>query len=208
MGGMSLRRFGLLFALIIQIFLKMAFGSLMRILSEIFGATIGWGFPFLSFWGFLITWLAFLGQEFLILSMRVGGFLIRARFPDLYFQIDRIAISPVADSLVWAHSRDWQVSCKLAYSSMIRDSPYVYWWRDVWCCFIPPSQSALTWRLLLNRLPTEDRLCKVGFHLASRCSVCGISSESSNHLFLRCPLVAALWEAVFSAFQRHISVDS
>ena len=43
-GGMSLRRFGLLFVLIIQIFLKKAFGSLVRIRSEIFGATIGWGF--------------------------------------------------------------------------------------------------------------------------------------------------------------------
>ncbi|KAK3229514.1 hypothetical protein Dsin_001395 [Dipteronia sinensis] len=154
MGGISLRRFSLLFALIIQIFLKRAFGSLVRILSEIFSATIGWGFPFLSFWGFLITWLAFSGQEFLILSMRVS------------------------------------------------------WWRDVWCHFIPPSWSALTWRLLLNRLPTEDRLCRVGFHLASRCSVCGVSSESSDHIFLQCPLVATLWEAVFSAFQRRVSADS
>ncbi|KAK3229884.1 hypothetical protein Dsin_001765 [Dipteronia sinensis] len=31
-----------------------------------------------------------------------------ARFPDLCFRIDMIAISPVADSLVWAHSRDGQ----------------------------------------------------------------------------------------------------
>ena len=112
----------------------------------------------------------------------------RARFPDLCFRIDRIAISPVADSLVWAHSRDGQVSCRSAYSQMIHGSPQVPWWRDVWCRFIPPSRSALTWRLLLNRLPTEDRLCKVGFHLASRCSLCGVSCESSDHLFLKCPL--------------------
>ncbi|KAK3225648.1 hypothetical protein Dsin_005510 [Dipteronia sinensis] len=92
---------------------------------------------------------------------------------DLYFRIDRIAISPVADSLVWAHSRDGQVSCKSAYSRMICDS---------------------------LQLPTEDRLCRTGLHLASRCSVCGVSSEPSDHLFLRCPIAAALWEAVFSAF--------
>ena len=40
----------------------------------------------------------------------------RARFPDLCFQIDRIAISPVVDSLVWANSQDGHVSCKAAYS--------------------------------------------------------------------------------------------
>ncbi|KAK2640353.1 hypothetical protein Ddye_028148 [Dipteronia dyeriana] len=68
--------------------------------------------------------------------------------------------------------------------------------------------SRLISRLLLNRLPTEDRLCKVGFHLASRCSVCGVNSESSDHLFIRCPLAIALWEVVFSAFQRRVSADT
>ncbi|KAK2661872.1 hypothetical protein Ddye_000446 [Dipteronia dyeriana] len=124
------------------------------------------------------------------------------------FSIDRVAISPVTYSLVWAHSRDGQVSCKSAYSCMICDSPQVPWWRDVWCRFIPPSRSGLTWRLLLNRFPTEDRLSRAGFHLASRCSVCGVSSESFDHLFIRCPLAVSLWEAVFSAFQRRISVDT
>ena len=57
-------------------------------------------------------------------------------------------------------------------------------------------------------MPLADRLCRVGFHLASRCSVCGVSNESSDHLFLRCSLAAALWKAVFFAFQRRISTDS
>ncbi|KAK2659228.1 hypothetical protein Ddye_005761 [Dipteronia dyeriana] len=108
----------------------------------------------------------------------------RVRFSDLCSRIDMVAISPFTDSLVWAHSRDGQVSCKSAYSCMIRDSPQVPWWRDVWCRFIPPSRSALTWCLLLNRLPTEDLLCRAGFHLAFRYSVCGVSNESSDHLFI------------------------
>ncbi|KAK0580954.1 hypothetical protein LWI29_008037 [Acer saccharum] len=59
-----------------------------------------------------------------------------------------------------------------------------------------------------SRLPTEDRLCKAGFQLASYCNVYSVSSESVDHLFLHCPLTAALWEAVFSVFQRQVSVDS
>ncbi|KAK2644794.1 hypothetical protein Ddye_019989 [Dipteronia dyeriana] len=43
---------------------------------------------------------------------------------------------------------------------------------------------------------------------ASRCSVCGVSSESSDHLFIRCRIAIALWEAVFSAFQQCISADT
>ncbi|KAK3172170.1 hypothetical protein Dsin_032507 [Dipteronia sinensis] len=88
----------------------------------------------------------------------------------------------IAISLVWAHSRDGQVSFKVAYSQMVRDSPQ-------------------------NRLPTKDRLYMVGFYLASSCSVYGVSSESADHLFLQCPLAVALWEAVFFTFQRRISAD-
>ncbi|KAK2662462.1 hypothetical protein Ddye_001036 [Dipteronia dyeriana] len=118
-----------------------------------------------------------------LLKVRVSDFIyegrwvlddsFRVRFPDICSMIDRIAISPVTDSLVWAQSRDGQISCKSTYSRMICDSPYVTQWRDVWCFFIPPSRLALTWHLLLNPLPTKDRLCRVGFHLASRCIVCG-----------------------------------
>ncbi|KAK3225812.1 hypothetical protein Dsin_005674 [Dipteronia sinensis] len=67
---------------------------------------------------------------------------------------------------------------------------------------------ALTWHRLLNQLPTEDRLCRAGFHLASQCSVCGVSSDSSDHLFLLCLMAAALWEAIFSAFQLRNSANS
>ncbi|KAK3193727.1 hypothetical protein Dsin_025037 [Dipteronia sinensis] len=53
----------------------------------------------------------------------------------------------------------------------------------------------------------EDRLCRAGFHLASRCSVCGVSNESSDHLFLWCPIAAALWEAGFFSFSAGYSAD-
>ncbi|KAI9192216.1 hypothetical protein LWI28_019629 [Acer negundo] len=69
----------------------------------------------------------------------------------------------------------------------------------------PPSRSALTWRLMLNRFPTEDRLCRSGFQLASCCSICGVSSGSADHLFLHFPLAVALWEA-FSLLSSDVSL--
>ncbi|KAK2643549.1 hypothetical protein Ddye_025312 [Dipteronia dyeriana] len=45
----------------------------------------------------------------------------RAWFPNLCFQIDHIAIYPVTDNLVWPHSMDGIVSCKVAYSMMFHD---------------------------------------------------------------------------------------
>ncbi|KAK3218439.1 hypothetical protein Dsin_012409 [Dipteronia sinensis] len=72
----------------------------------------------------------------------------------------------------------------------------------------PRSREVLSLRLLLDRLPTEDRLCRSEFQLASRCSVCGARLESVDHLFLKCPLATALWEVVFSAFQRRVFADT
>ncbi|KAK3184762.1 hypothetical protein Dsin_032048 [Dipteronia sinensis] len=89
----------------------------------------------------------------------------------LQAKIGRIAISSVIDYLVWPHARDGSVSCKAAYSRMFHDIPQVPWWRDVWSRYIPPSSSILSKRILLDRLPTEDRLCRSGFQLASRAAL-------------------------------------
>ncbi|KAK2638786.1 hypothetical protein Ddye_026581 [Dipteronia dyeriana] len=140
------------------------------------------GVPILELLGipdYLATLLKARVSDFIYEGKWVLDDSFRVHFPNLCSRIDSVAISLITDSLVWAHSQDGQVSCNLAYSCMIRDSSQVTWWRDVWCHFISLSRSALTWRLLLNRLPTEDHLCRAGFHLASRCSVCGVSSESS-----------------------------
>ncbi|KAK3188968.1 hypothetical protein Dsin_028529 [Dipteronia sinensis] len=105
---------------------------------------------------------------------------------------DEIAISLVVDSPALTHSRDGRVLCKTAYSRLIRCSPLVSWWRDVWSRFIPHFRSALTWHLFLNQLPVEDRWCMAGFLLASQCSICGVSSDSTDHLLLQFPLTVAL----------------
>ncbi|KAK3193170.1 hypothetical protein Dsin_024480 [Dipteronia sinensis] len=104
----------------------------------------------------------------------------RARFPDLCFRIGRIAISPVTDYLVWPHSREGSVSCKAAYSRMFHDIPQVPWWRDILSRYIPLSHSVLSWRLLLDRLPIEDRLCRAALSLVWH------SVYDANHLGIGC----------------------
>ncbi|KAI9200016.1 hypothetical protein LWI28_001536 [Acer negundo] len=42
----------------------------------------------------------------------------RARFPDLCFRIDRIAISLVVDSLVWANSRDGRFLLRIVFAGL------------------------------------------------------------------------------------------
>ncbi|KAK2655085.1 hypothetical protein Ddye_008137 [Dipteronia dyeriana] len=76
---------------------------------------------------FILKWLPrarvshFIRDGRLILDYR-----FRAQLPDLCFRIDRIPISPVTDYLVWPHSRDDIVSCKVAYSRMFHDISQVF----------------------------------------------------------------------------------
>ncbi|KAL5546988.1 hypothetical protein UlMin_006675 [Ulmus minor] len=73
--------------------------------------------------------------------------------------------------------------------------------KSIWQPYIPPSHFTLLWCLWYNRLPIEDNLCKMGFHIASCCCLCGSSSENATHLFLECSFVAALWKVVFDVFK-------
>ncbi|KAK2637349.1 hypothetical protein Ddye_032141 [Dipteronia dyeriana] len=68
-------------------------------------------------------------------------------------------------AFTFLHKRDGIVSCKTAYSRMFQDIPQVPLWRDVWSCYIPTSRSILTWRLLLDRHPTDDHLCRAALSL-------------------------------------------
>ncbi|KAK1591397.1 hypothetical protein Q3G72_007018 [Acer saccharum] len=78
------------------------------------------------------------------------------------------------------------------YSSFLKDLAdwrelseglLVVWWRDVWSRFIPPSHSALTWRLMLNRLPTEDRLCRILWKAAIHAVIWGVWTARNQWIF-------------------------
>ncbi|KAK3212710.1 hypothetical protein Dsin_017416 [Dipteronia sinensis] len=63
----------------------------------------------------------------------------RAHFPDLCFRIDRIAISPVADSLVWAHSRDGQ-AMSVSFSDQLQVLRKITIHAVVWSVWLARNQ--------------------------------------------------------------------
>ncbi|KAK3218553.1 hypothetical protein Dsin_012523 [Dipteronia sinensis] len=81
-------------------------------------------------------------------------------------------------------------------------------WQLTWRSFYSAIPFGVDLTSFVEQAPYRDRLCRSGFQLASLCSVCGVSNESADHIFLQCPITTALYEAVFSAFQRRVSTDS
>lgn len=69
------------------------------------------------------------------------------------------------------------------------------WW-SVGLFFMKVSM--FIWRLLRNRFPTKNNLCRWGIlHQDAQFCVAGCGQqESAKHLFLQCPLLDSLWSGV------------
>ncbi|XP_071939020.1 uncharacterized protein [Coffea arabica] len=65
---------------------------------------------------------------------------------------------------------------------------------SIWHPQIPLKISFFMLRLLLERLPLPDRLCKLGLHLPSKCFCCDSASEESiEHLFSKGHIASTVW---------------
>jgi len=85
------------------------------------------------------------------------------------------------------------ISFKEAYLYKSPISQHFQWGKKVWSADIPPSKSLLAWRLMHNKLPTDENMMGRGWSIASICSSCNTSLESTFHLFFQCSLAMKLW---------------
>ncbi|MCH86122.1 ribonuclease H protein, partial [Trifolium medium] len=69
----------------------------------------------------------------------------------------------------------------------------LHWAKVIWSPDIPPSKSLLVWRLMHNKVPTDDNLMLRGCELPSMCSICSKTVESSFHIFFECAYAVKLW---------------
>ena len=91
-----------------------------------------------------------------------------------------------AYKLLWKHSNNGALSLKDAYIFKSTHSQHLKWAKAIWSPDIPPSKPLLAWRLMHNKVSTDDQLNLRGFSITSMCSCCRESQETSPHLFLNC----------------------
>ncbi|KAK2429515.1 hypothetical protein P8452_43119 [Trifolium repens] len=65
----------------------------------------------------------------------------------------------------------------------------------VWKCGAPSKVCAFTWQVLLGRIQTTENLWKrrVLQQHQTNCVFCGVSLETTIHLFLHCPFSSKVW---------------
>lgn len=107
----------------------------------------------------------------------------------------------VTDQIIWAASTSGFLNSKEAYKFFSPSFPLVHWCHCIWHAAIQPRKSLAVWKILKNRVPSDDRLQRFNVALCSRCYLCLSNCETSKHLFLDCPLAVALWVWIFSLFR-------
>ncbi|XP_039055390.1 uncharacterized protein LOC120198064 [Hibiscus syriacus] len=74
----------------------------------------------------------------------------------------------------------------------------VHWHRLIWYPMHLPKHSLIAWMTILNRLPTSDRLQRMGISTDGICINCRIYQETRDHLFSQYSLVVELWKSILN----------
>lgn len=117
-------------------------------------------------------------------------------YPNLRSIVSKVTLANLSksDALVWKHSAPGDLTLKDAYAFKKHVFPKILWAKHIWSKDIPPSKSLVVWRLMLNKLPTDDNLDSRGCQIPSVCSMCMNQVETSFHLFFDCPYAIVLWK--------------
>ncbi|XP_019438960.1 PREDICTED: uncharacterized protein LOC109344661 [Lupinus angustifolius] len=96
-----------------------------------------------------------------------------------------IIINSEIDKLVWKNSSDGLLSAKAAYLHMNPGSVQNNWGKAIWSAAIPPSKSFTTWRLLNNKMATNENLQRRGCVMAS---ICNLNQARFNNTLISFPI--------------------
>jgi hypothetical protein len=94
-----------------------------------------------------------------------------------------IPLEPAQDHMLWKPSVTSDLSIKEAYFFKMQHSQDLDWAKLIWSIVIPPSKSLLVWRLMYDKLPTDENLMPRGCYLPSMCSICKNHVDSTFHVF-------------------------
>lgn len=108
------------------------------------------------------------------------------------------------DKWRWLEEKCNSYSVKSAYFTLIKgrvdgtlEQPTKQVLQQIWKAPIQSKFQVLTWRILLNAVPTRTELKRRGVLKESDpifCVLCGSEEETIEHLFFKCHVVQQLWE--------------
>lgn len=90
---------------------------------------------------------------------------IITQYPNLRLHVNQVTIpiEDCEDRLIWNHNSNGELSLNDAYNFKRHEAAKVQWAPLLWCKDIPPSKSLLAWRLIHDKVPTDEKLAERGY---------------------------------------------
>ena len=114
-------------------------------------------------------------------------------FIDLWHQINQITLSDQPDEIDWRWTSNNNYTAASAYNAQFTGSIMKPQLNAIWKTKVEGKVKFFAWLLVLNRLPTADRLRARGCDHNDTCSLCDQTIESASHLVCHCPFAKEVW---------------
>lgn len=109
------------------------------------------------------------------------------------------------DTAFWPYTKDGWYDVKTGYrlakvdvgeagcNTNSSSNSNVNLWKCIWKAKVMPKIKNFIWKLLTGAIPNNVNLRKRGLSISSCCPICNGESETTEHIFLRCPGAKAIW---------------
>lgn len=91
------------------------------------------------------------------------------------------------------YTTNGDLSLRDSYSFIKQPSTAFQWAKHIWSLDIPPSKSLVAWRVIHDKIPTDEKLQQRGCSFSSMCSLCSSNAETTFHLFFECKFSFMIW---------------
>ncbi|XP_073003512.1 uncharacterized protein [Typha latifolia] len=127
------------------------------------------------------------------------GILVREAGMELAFEIATFPIGAATSEdrwIWWPHPRGTP-SVKAIYQSLLPQSDQLWaGWSNLWQLQVAPRIRVFCWKLLWGRLPTRAYLHYLHVGPEDPCAMCGLFSETSEHLLFSCRYSKEVWKTL------------
>ncbi|CAN1762438.1 hypothetical protein LINPERHAP1_LOCUS8368, partial [Linum perenne] len=90
------------------------------------------------------------------------------------------------DDIMWDGQHMPKYKVFVVWESIRERKPLVSWSSLLWSGYSIPRNSVLLWTILKDRISTLDKVVKWNPSVDVTCSLCSLSAESRDHLFVSC----------------------
>ncbi|XP_077251953.1 uncharacterized protein LOC143891208 [Tasmannia lanceolata] len=87
-------------------------------------------------------------------------------------------------------------SSKSAWNAVRLKTAITPWSSTIWFKGAIPKHSIVSWKAIINKLSTTDRLSFLNSGQNRRCILCSTEPETVNHLFFNCGFSSWIWRSI------------